>query len=279
MITRRFSRVLFNILATGVLAAVFVMLFVRAPYWAPHEPAGRSAAAPGMPAFDPATRAVAPVEPSALQPASTSGPPPGMGLFSGQFAGLEGLPEFSMEEHSVQGGCVGAGRRYLEAICPGCAAFEVSEQPGQPSMLVWTENRSGTDVLRSVTTDCVAAGRDGEVVVGTLALGGGAEAASGQDTQMALDIVPLLPGSRRLSALEMGGWLATIDEVEHDAGPLDAMAKALRRKGWQDVAGQPLDGVAGVEEQRVFRGQGQSTCVIYLSRQAGATQLVTLVSL
>lgn len=280
----RVTQVLLKIIATGLLAAAFVALFINVPFLSQldkSKPRG-VAVTDGMnhlklPALDIDTGVLPPSTLPGLQNPSLSGLQPAIGLFNAQFAQSGGTPGFVTKEHTVDGVCEGAGRRYIERVCPECEIMEGSKQTGQPAMLLWTEPGENGEALRSVTADCTATSPGGKAVVSSLSFGedGGDLATNSQ--QMALDIVPLLPGSKRVSAVEMGGWMATMDEVDDPENALDAMSAALHKKGWRNAPGQPLEAVAGVGEHRVFSREGQATCVIYLSATGGTTQLVTVI--
>jgi hypothetical protein len=280
----RFTQVLLKICATGLLAAAFVALFINVPFMSQFGKSKPNAivGADGihhlkLPALNIGTAAVPPRALPGSQNQNLPGLQPAMSLFNAHFAQSGGTPEFVTAEHLVDGVCEGAGRRYIEQVCPECKIMEGSQQTGQPSMLLWTKADESSEVLRSATADCTATNPDGRVVVSSLSFGeDGGNPASGSQ-QMALDIVPLLPGSKRLSTAGMGGWMATMDEVSDPENALDDMTAALHRKGWQDAPGQPLNAIAGIGEHRVFSGEGQATCIIYLSATGGTIQLVTVI--
>lgn len=285
MTPRQFSQIIVKIITTGLIAAAFVALFINAPFLS-HLAKGQSERANAAMLYSHLDRAAPIVNTGSLssstlptvQEPDMTGLPSAMGMFSGQFAQNGDTPSFTMKEVSVEGVCEGAGRRYITQNCPDCDVLEGSQNVGQPTMLLWTESGEHGEVVRSVTASCIAIGRDGRAVVGSLSFGDGAIDLTGDDHEMALTLVPLLPGGKRLTTLEMDGWLTTMDEVQDPEQALQAMTTALNRKGWIDAPGQLPDAIPGVGEQRVFRRDDQATCVIYLNEESGIFQLVTIMN-
>ena len=285
MMSQGLPTILGKLIASGVLAAVFIALFLKAPFLGQLDGEDdRSlipATSPGnlrLSALQLESGILPPSSLPGLQDPSLSALQAGSDLFKGEFLQDGGVPGFSTGEHVVDGPCESAGRRYIESICPECEIQEGPAQPGQTTMLLWHKPGEKDGGIRSVSADCIASDGNNKAVVGSLSFGPETPQQGGNSQPMAADLVPLLPGAKRVSAMEMGGWLAIMDEVESPDRALDAMATALRQKGWQDVEGQPANGVGSIKEQRVFSRAGYGTCVIYLNRDGGSVQLVTVVS-
>jgi hypothetical protein len=274
----RITRVLAKVAATGLLAAGFVVLFINVPFISQIDDVvmGRpqvTAITPSLklPALSMETNFLPPSTLPGLQAPNAAGLLPSMGLFSARFAQGNGSPGFSTAELTVDGDCEGAGRRYIEQTCRDCQVFAGQVQPGQPQALTWSE---ANGALHSVTADCTGVGADGNAVIAVASLAGG-ELENSDDSQ---GIVPLLPGGKRLAALKMGSWLATMDDVSEPETALSQMSAALRENGWREAA-EPESGVGVLAtEQRVFTRNGQETCVVYLNEAGGMVQLVTIVN-
>lgn len=201
-----------------------------------------------------------------------------LGLFTAQFAATDSSPGFTTREHRVPGRCEGAGRRYIDQVCPGCQMLADGSVGVPPSMLLWLDPASQGGAVHAVSTDCMAVGPDGVPVVGTLVMNDPALDLAGEGSSLALDVVPLLPGATRLAAIEMGDWLAIFDDVARPSNALSDMAAALRDKGWRETADPEAGGLPTFAGERVFTKNANVFCVISLSKQGGSYQLLTVVS-
>jgi hypothetical protein len=280
----RVGRTLLNIALTGLLALAFVALFNSAPFLSQIK-GGDNRGAEAIPArgLQPPTLRLPGATGSGetgispfsqfpgLQLPGVGSLQPGTGQFSARFAPSGGNPAFATKEIVVEGGCEGAGRRYLQQTCPDCPVVGGKQPPGRPNMLMWTD---ADGAAHWITADCIAERADNRAVVGTIDLAGDEFDAAG-DT---LALVPLIPGGKRLASMELGGWLTTMDEVGESTNALAAMSAALRSRGWRQTEGQPPGIGVLSSEQRVFTRYGQETCVIYLAREDESVQLITIVS-
>lgn len=203
----------------------------------------------------------------------------GMGLYRARFAATETMPGFATEEHEVEGACTDAGHRYIEKTCPGCQLLPQGPGNASPPMLMWREKGDGTESLRAVSTDCIGVASSGLPVVGTLQLGDGvADLSGGKAAGIAPEIVPLIPGSSRLAAVEIGNWLATFDDVVRPASAVGDMARALTSRGWREVSGSG-EVHSQLEGERVLTNARNEFCVVTLNKQGDTYQLLTVVSL
>lgn len=276
--SRSVSRVLLNVAITGLLAVGFVALFSNVPFLSQSmatktEPVRTVSKPPslGLPPVNISTGVLPSSELPGLQDPGVAGLFPGSGLFSARFAAKDGNPAFATVEVAVDGDCLDAGRRYIEEVCPGCQVLEGKNQQGLPQMLLWTENDDANSKVHSVTADCTEVSSDGRAIVGTVHFDGDENGDSG-------DRVPLLAGGKRLAAMEMGGWLTTMDLVQQPEQALADMSSALLQRGWREAAGQQAGIGVPLSEQRVFTRNGRETCVVYISREGGVAQLITVVS-
>jgi hypothetical protein len=279
--TGNLPRVLGKALGTLLLAAGLVLMVGKAPFL-PDRSAGIADSQSELPRLE--------IEPGIMGRSSSpllSPPAPetlaglqgGMGLYKARFAATETMPGFATEEHKVEGQCTGAGRRYLEQICPGCQLMAQQSADNSPRMLMWMEKVDGGQSMRAVSTDCISVGPDGAPVVGTLQFGGGVADLSAGATGISLDLVPLIPGSSRLAAVEIGNWLATFDDVARPSSAVGDMARALAGRGWREVSGAGAEGRRQSDDERVFTNVRNELCVVTLSKQGDAYQLLTVVSL
>jgi hypothetical protein len=213
---------------------------------------------------------------TALNNGPMAGLSPVMGLFRGQFTQAGGNPAFVNREHRVEGPCEGAGLRYARSVCPDCQLLGEDAATGN-NMVMWTEGPENEGVFHAVSRDCITTAPDGASVVGSLEFGGSA-VVGGADATFADGLVPLVPGAERLAAFEIGGWLATLDEVVKPATAMADMNRMLVQRGWREAKGQ--EAIAAVETlgQRVFTNDANALCVVTLNEEGGKYQLMTILS-
>jgi hypothetical protein len=272
------TKVVLNIAVTGLLAVGFFALFVNVPFLSqftgekPESP--QTVLKPPMfvlPGAEIFSGVLPPSTLPGLQAPGTTGLFPSAGLFSARFAAIDGNPAYATVEVAVDGACLDAGRRHIEQVCPDCQVLEGKSRQGLPQMLLWTEPGEKENKIHSVTTDCTEVANDGRAIVGTVSF-------DGDENGNSTDIVPLLAGGTRLAAMEMGGWLTTMDLVEQPEKALLNMSAALQERGWREAAGQESGIGVPLSDQRVFTKNGRATCVVYISRDGGTAQLITVVS-
>jgi hypothetical protein len=283
----RLSSVLLKSFGTLVLAGAFVWMVGRAPFL---PDLSRENAATGNNAqssyllrnlnINSGSAPAGPPQWSALPPAAvTAGLEPAMGLFKARFAGDEPGSGFATEEHRVPGECAGAGYRYIRNTCPDCQIINKPLSDKAQPMLMWTDANVAKGGIKSVSTDCVSIGPDGVPVVGTLSFGDGAVDLSAQSNDIAADIVPLIPGSSRIAAVEIGGWLATFDEVARPSTALHDMTAHLLGQGWREAPQSEEPGYRpAFVGERVFTNRQNAFCVISISKQGDSYQVLTVVS-
>lgn len=271
------TKILSNVVATGLLAAGAVMLLTNVPFLTPDTEAPPLILTPPslkMPGLDLSTGVVPTSTLPGLQTPNGSGIYPDLGEFNARFANTGDSPAFAIQEIAVEGACEGAGRRYIEKTCPDCETVGDTQQSGQTPMLLWTDSSGAGDKLLSISADCISTRPDGNVVVGLVNLSGNLLNTAGDSTQ----VIPLVKGGERLAAMELGGWLTTMDRVGDPATALAEMTAALLVKGWREALGQQSSIGVLSSEQRVFVRNQNETCVIYLSRDGNQVQLVSIVS-
>jgi hypothetical protein len=274
----RMTKIVSNLVATALLAAGAVMLLTNVPFLSPiaEEPQPLILTPPSlkMPGLDLSTGLIPTSKLPGLQTPNGSGMYPDFGEFKARFANTGDGPAFAIQEIVMEGACEGAGRRYIEKACPECEAVGDTQQSGQTPMLLWTESSGTGDKLLSISADCISTRPDGSVVVGLVNLSGNMLDTAGDSTQ----IIPLINGGERLAAMELGGWLTTMDRVGNPATAITDMTAALLIKGWREAVGQQSSIGVLSSEQRVFVKNQNETCVIYLSRDGSQVQLVSIVS-
>jgi len=281
----RLSGVLLKSLGTLILAGAFVWMVGRAPFLPNElhsakesEESARSGYLLRNLNINSGSLSADPSQASTLQPVVTAGLEPALGLFKARFAGDQAGSGFATEEHRVQGECAGAGFRYIRETCPDCEIINKPSPEYAPPMLMWSKAGGTTGGVRTVSTDCISVGPDGVPVVGTLSFGDGVADLAANSNDLAVDIVPLVPGSSRLAAVEVGGWLATFDQVVRPSTALQDMASRLLDAGWRE-ASQSEPGYRPVfVGERVFTKSDNAFCVISLSKQGETYQLLTMVS-
>lgn len=275
--------VLLKALGTAGLAFGFIVLVGSVPFMPQttdsrsnanraHAVAGSGGAVPRVAASALSSRraVVAPDEPVSV----TGAPGMATGLFEAHFAGNASGPGFTTEEHRVPGPCEGAGRRYLDKACPHCRLIPGSGEAASPAMLMWTE----ANALHAVSADCTSLAADGVPIVGTLVMNDPTVDLGAGGSDFASDVIPLLPGARRMASVEIGGWMAVFDQVARPSTALADMAAALVKRGWRETADPDAAGLATFEDQRVFTKSTDIFCVISLGKQGGNYQLLTVVS-
>jgi hypothetical protein len=203
---------------------------------------------------------------------------PSMGLFKASFSATETSPGFTTAEERVPGECQGAGRRYVDMVCADCELLSGESKTDLLSMLVWNQYDSGETLTHAVTPDCVSVAADGVPVVGTLRFGGGAADLTDGRARTVVSGVPLIAGATRAAEFEVGGWVATLDNVARPSTALADMTLALRNRGWREVSKPPSDYRPAFEGERVFINGAGVHCVISLSRQDRTHQLISIVS-
>lgn len=275
--------------ATGtvMLAAGFLLLVSRAPFLpqSGSSPGATRASSPEhlqLPNLHLGTGVLVP-DPS-RGPQTAAGDPlqPFLGLLKSRISATPGKPGFETEEHRVPGACDGAGKRYIETVCPGCQILEGNRERGSPALLTWIQAGNGDTALSAVSADCTGVAPDGVPIVGTVRLGTSAvDLSSGASGDMAGDVVPLLPGANRLAVFEIGNWLATVDEVGSAGTALAEMAGMLRSGGWREHevpsgVGQQHDGVQG---GRVFTSDANGLCVVSFKTEGSSRQLLTIMNI
>jgi hypothetical protein len=273
-------------LGTIVLAGGFVWMVGRAPFMPDITNESEAVPASARPEYalqnlviDPGGLLREPSQPL-LNPMNpvTAGLEPAMGLYKARFASSESSPGFATEEYRVQGTCTGAGYRFIRETCPDCRILTDHSTDKMPPMLMWTEAGDGERSIRTVSTDCISVGPDGVPVVGTLRFGEGVADLSGESNHSAVEVVPLLPGSSRVAAVEIGGWLAIFDNVARPSTALPDMATALRNRGWREASGTEPGYNPVFEGERIFTNDQNAFCVVSLSKQGDSYQLLTVVS-
>ncbi|MCK5887229.1 MAG: hypothetical protein KAG70_12135, partial [Alcanivorax sp.] len=98
---------------------------------------------------------------------------PSLGLFKARYGTSIANPGFATQEHEMPGPCTGAGRRYIEQVCPECQIMTGGPQPGQPEMLLWSGEDPGYSKAGAVSANCSNTADDGSVIVNVLQFGGG----------------------------------------------------------------------------------------------------------
>lgn len=280
-------QVLLKGLGTLVLALGFIALIGRVPF-VPESSYKTQAAAdsirqPGhlLPALqidtgfirgEPESRSE-PDSPTVLDPLQ-----PPMGLFKASFAATETSPGFTTAEERVPGECQGAGRRYVDMVCANCELLSSDSKTDPLSMLVWNQYDSGETFSNGVTPDCISVAADGVPVVGVLRFGGNTAALTEGGEQSLASNVPLIAGATRAAEFEVGGWIATLDNVARPSTALTDMALELRNRGWREVSEPPNDYRPAFEGERVFVNSAGVHFVISLSRQDRTHQLISIVS-
>jgi hypothetical protein len=172
------SNIVLKSIGTLVLAIAFVAMVGRAPFLVDKVDGNNGASQAGNQLPTGSRIQTASLERSMTVRISVSDSPtrcplqPSMGLFSASFSGSTEGGGFSTAEHRVAGACEGAGARYIDQVCPGCAVSAGKGQGDLPAMLVWTDPGSPTGTVNAVTADCVSVSIDGAAIVGSLSLGG-----------------------------------------------------------------------------------------------------------
>ena len=90
--------------------------------------------------------------------------------------------------------------------------------------------------------------------------------------------MPLVPGDERLAAFEIGGWLATLDQVARPAAAMEDMNRMLVQRGWREAKGQEAASFGDLPGQRVFTNDANALCVVTLNEEGGRYQLMTILS-
>ncbi|MDB4261619.1 hypothetical protein N9878_01995, partial [bacterium] len=181
----------------------------------------------------------------------------------------------------VEGDCMGAGRRYIEQVCPGCQVLSGDGKSGQsvePGVVMWMDGASGSEAVSAVSANCSRVAANGSAIVDVLRFAGGPLSLEQSGTQLALDIVPLLHRAERVAVFEMGGWLATMDEVPNPRTAINDMLIALKQRGWREASDHESADVKMFAQQRVFTNNDNALCVVTLSQEGDTAQLLTIMS-
>jgi hypothetical protein len=265
------TSVIGKVLGTVVLAGGFLLLISQAPFVPESdEPAprgGATLAAPNVTRVDDDAGAGFP-----------DGFEPPAGLFKAYFAASADSPGFGTQEHSVQGVCEGAGKRWSTENCPACAPLATEARDGFPALLLWTETVDGVNRTRAVTADCTEMGSDGLAVVTSITFDDPLSTAGITEPATRGSLVPLLPGATRTAALEVGEWLATFDRVARPSTALGDMVALLETEGWRDIATGARFDMQTFEGERVLTNDANATCLLTLTKQDGDHQLLTIIS-
>ena len=268
-------------LGTLALAVGFIFLVAQSPFLAqsPGQARERAEQGDGGPLLAFPNRSGALEIPGSVAPLSVTPQDTltsSLGLFRGEFGGGPS-PGFTTAEHRVPGSCAGAGRRLAKEQCPACEIRTTPEIAGEQQMLIWSP-QPGDSAVVSAPLNCTAFDQDGTPLVTVIAFGDGAVNLAGSGDVIARDRVPLVAGANRLAAFELGGWLAVLDEVRSPQQALGDMQQSLIGQGWRKASGSEVPDLPGAEDQLVFTNAANELCVVTLSIEESANQLLTIIS-